>query len=131
MPQKEFVSASPETNRTSLADSSSNLAALEVAQSLPAMIDASSVLMGSLNSPEFAQIAPVGVEENPALIGSTQIVPETLLTSSEFVQIVPVGVEEIPDLIKEMPDTQVLLELGQISLENTQTMTVGVLVNLQ
>jgi hypothetical protein len=128
---KEFVSASPETNRTSPAAYSSNLEALEVAESSPAMIDAGSGLMGSLNSPEFAQIAPMGVEENPALIGSTQFVPETLISSSEFVQTAPVGVEENPDLIEEMPDTQVLLELGQISPENTQTATVGVSVKLQ
>jgi hypothetical protein len=122
----EFVLASPETNRTSSAISSSNLAALEVAQSSPAMIDAGSILMGSLTSSELTQITPVGVEENPALIGSTQIVPETLLTSLEFAQIAPVGVEEIPDLIEEMPVTQLLLELGQISPKNTQTATVGV-----
>ena len=68
--------------------------------------------MGSLTSPELAQIALVGVEENPALIGSTQIVPETLLTSSEFAQIVLVGIEEIPDLIEEMLVTRLPLELG-------------------
>jgi hypothetical protein len=41
----------------------------------------------------------VGVEENIVQIGSTQIVPEMLLTSSKFTQIVPVVVEEAPDLI--------------------------------
>jgi hypothetical protein len=128
---KEFVSALPETNRTSPAAYSSNLAVLEVAQCSPAMINAGFGLMGSLNSPELAQISPVGVEENPALIGSNQFVSETLISSSEFVQIVPVGVEEIPHLIEEMPDTRVLLELGQISPENTQTATVGVSINLQ
>jgi hypothetical protein len=122
----EFVLALPETNRTSPTISSSNLAALKVAQSLSAMIDAGSVLMGSLTLPKLAQIAPMRVEENSALIGSTQIVPETLLTSSKFAPIVPVGVEEIPDLIEEMPVTQLLLELGQISPKNTQTATVGV-----
>jgi hypothetical protein len=58
-------------------------------------------------------------------------VPETLISSAEFVQTAPVGVEENPDLIEEMPDTQVLLELGQISPKNTQTATVGVSVKLQ
>ena len=67
----EVALVSLETNRISLAISSSIPTALEVAQSLPAMIDAGSVLMGSLTSPEFAQTAPVGVEENIALIGST------------------------------------------------------------
>jgi hypothetical protein len=58
----EFVLASPEKNRTSPAISSSNLVALEVAQSSLAMIDAGFVLMGSLTLPELAQIAPVGLK---------------------------------------------------------------------
>jgi hypothetical protein len=75
--------------------------------------------------PKLAQIALVGVEENPALIGSTQIKPKTILTSSEFAQIVPVGVEEVLDLIEKMLNTQLLLELGQISSDNVQTTTQG------
>jgi hypothetical protein len=106
--------ALPETD--SPAVSSSILVALEIVQSLPARFDVGSVMMGSLSSPEFAQIASVGVEENTVQIGSAQIVPETLLTSSEFTQTVPMVVEEAPDLI----------DLGQISPKNTQTATVGV-----
>jgi hypothetical protein len=73
---------SPETNRTPPVVT--NLAAMEVAQSSPALFDAGSVEMGSTEtSPELAQIVPAGVEEFPFLMGSPQIVPESILTSTE------------------------------------------------
>ena len=69
----EFVLALSKTNKTSSIISSSNLVALEVVQSSSKMINAGSVLIGSLTSPELAQIAPVGVEENLALIGPLRL----------------------------------------------------------
>jgi hypothetical protein len=81
----EFALASPETNRISPAVSSSIPTALEVAQSLPAMIDAGS-LMGSLSSSEFAQIAPVGVRRESC---SDRIHSDRAGDATDFVEVHP------------------------------------------
>ena len=76
-------------------------------------------MMGSLVSPKYAQIAPVGVEENLALFVSSQIVPAKLLTSLEFTQ----TVSKVVDDLIELGQTS---QFTQTSSEFTQTAMVGV-----
>jgi hypothetical protein len=75
-----------------------------VARELPASIDAGSVLMGRSQSvPEMRTTLTEGVEESLGPMGSTQIVPGTILTATEAA--------DLPE--KTSPESALVLEVAQ------------------
>jgi hypothetical protein len=112
---------SPETNRTPPVVT--NLAAMEVAQSSPALFNAGSVEMGSTEtSPELAQIVPAGVEEFPFLMGSPQIVPESILISTEAAAEIALPSPEtnrtLPEVAQSSPSMN---DAGSVLMGSSQT----------